>query len=77
MFRDGVGRHMTEPCWVRGRSYREVGTTDRFVIVPAFNCLLRVPVNVIDGSSFPIINSGMTDLIRRRYLLDSIFLVAR
>ncbi|MDD2532811.1 MAG: metallophosphoesterase [Candidatus Methanomethylophilaceae archaeon] len=84
MFRDGVGRHMTEPCWVRGEivsgGERYPEHPDRFVIVPAFNRLLGgSPVNVIDGEFLsPIINSGMTDLDSSEiYLLDGIFLGKR
>ena len=84
MFRDGVGRHMTEPCWVRGEivsgGERYPEHPDRFVIVPAFNRLLGgSPVNVIDGKFLsPIINSGMTDLDSSEiYLLDGIFLGKR
>ena len=84
MFKDGVGRHMTEPCWVRGSivsgGARYPEHPERFVIVPAFNRLLGgSPVNVIDGRFLsPIINSGMTDLDSSEiYLLDGIFLGKR
>ena len=84
MFRDGVGRHMTEPCWVRGRIISGGGRyaehPERFIIVPAFNRLLGgSPVNVTGGDFLsPVINSGMADMDSSGiYLLDGIFLGER
>ncbi len=81
MFRDGVGRQMTEPCWFRGR-FREDAADDRypslprgFIVIPAFNRMLGgSPVNVIGEDLLgPILNSGLLDLDDARiYLLDGL-----
>lgn len=85
MFRDGVGRQMTEPCWFRGE-FRE--TSDerypvlpkRFIVVPAFNRMLGgSPVNV-EGEELlgPILNSQLLDLDNANiYLLDGVNLGKR
>lgn len=85
MFKDGVGAHMSEPCWLRGRfnapdgvRYRKV--PESFILVPAFNRMLGgSPINV-NGSSLlsPLLNSGMADLDDAHvYLLDGIDLGRR
>ena len=85
MFCDGVGRHMTEPCWFRG-SFN--GTPDgrypklpeRFLVIPAFNRMLGgSPVNVIGEDLLgPVLNSDLLDLDNARlYLLDGIDLGKR
>ncbi len=86
MFRDGVGRQMTEPCWFRGR-FRDGASDDRypslpsrFIVIPAFNRMLGgSPVNVIDEALLgPILNSDLLDLDNARlYLLDGIDLGRR
>ena len=85
MFRDGVGRQMTEPCWFRG----EFGKTEdpkypalpkNFIVVPAFNRMLGgSPVNVIGEEMLgPILNSDLLDLDNASlYLLDGICLGKR
>ena len=69
MFRDGVGRQVNEPCWVRGK-FKETGS-DRyqvlpknFIIVPAFNRMLGgYPVNVRGESLLgPIMGGDLLDL---------------
>ncbi|MBE6524260.1 MAG: metallophosphoesterase [Thermoplasmata archaeon] len=80
MFRDGVGRQMTEPCWFRGSFCKE--SDDRypvlpkkFIVIPAFNRMLGgSPVNV-EGEELlgPILNSDMLDLDNANlYLLDGV-----
>jgi len=69
MFRDGVGRLTTEPCWVRGK-FLKISTDkyptlpETFIIVPAFNRMLGgSPVNIIgEGLLGPILNSDLLDL---------------
>lgn len=85
MFRDGVGRQMTEPCWFRGTfsatECDRYGSLPRsFIVVPAFNRMLGgSPVNVLDeGLLGPILNSGLLDLDEAHiYLLDGIDLGKR
>ncbi|MDR2845934.1 MAG: metallophosphoesterase [Candidatus Methanoplasma sp.] len=80
MFRDGVGRQVTEPCWVRGRfletsSDRYDLLPKRFIIVPAFNRMLGgSPVNIIGESLLgPIMGGGLLDLDNATvHLLDGI-----
>lgn len=86
MFRDGVGRQMTEPCWLRGR-FIEGAADERypelpegFIVIPAFNRMLGgSPVNVIGEELLgPILNSGLLDLDGAHlYLLDGIDLGRR
>ena len=85
MFRDGVGRQTTEPCWLRGRF--NAGSNDRypklpegFIVVPAFNRMLGgSPVNTVgDELLGPVLNSGLLDLDDAHlYLLDGIDLGRR
>ena len=85
MFRDGVGRQTTEPCWLRGRF--NTGSNDRypklpegFIVVPAFNRMLGgSPVNTVgDELLGPVLNSGLLGLDDAHlYLLDGIDLGRR
>ena len=85
MFRDGVGRQTTEPCWFRGdfkeaEDPRYPKLPKRFVVVPAFNRMLGgSPVNVIGEDLLgPILNSDLLDLDNAEmYLLDGINLGRR
>lgn len=85
MFRDGVGKQTTEPCWLKGRF--KTGSSDRyprlpdtFIVAPAFNRMLGgSPVN-ISGEPLlgPILNSDMLDLENATvHLLDGICLGKR
>lgn len=85
MFRDGVGRQMTEPCWFKG-VFREASDPrypslpKRFIVIPAFNRMLGgSPVNVIDENLLgPVLNSDLLDLDDAHlYLLDGIDLGKR
>lgn len=85
MFRDGVGRQMTEPCWMRGdfavaENERYPKLPESFIVVPAFNRMLGgSPVNV-QGEELlgPILNSDLLDLENAHlYLLDGIDLGRR
>ena len=85
LFRDGVGSHMSEPCWLRGRFVKEsderyAHLPESFIVVPAFNRLLGgSPVNAIGTPLLgPIMNSDLVDLDDARiYLLDGIDLGLR
>lgn len=85
LFKDGVGAHLSEPCWLRGRfndvqDERYGKLPENFVVVPAFNRLLGgSPVNIIGGSLLgPILNSEMVDLDNAHiYLLDGLDLGRR
>ena len=84
MFKDGVGKQTSEPCWVRGRFLPEVRKFESipkdFIIVPAFNRMLGgSPVNVNGGSFLnPLINGGFLDMDNAElYLLDGIDLGRR
>ena len=85
MFRDGVGKQSTEPCWVRGRfndipSERYDVLPEEFVIIPAFNRMLGgSPVNIINESLLgPIMGGNMLDLDNASiYLLDGLDLGRR
>ena len=86
MFKDGVGRRMTEPCWVRGR-FKEGVEDERypflpesFVIVPAFNRMLGgSPVNVIGEPLLgPVMGGGLLDIDDAElFLLDGLCLGRR
>ena len=80
MFRDGVGRQVNEPCWVRGE-FKEAASgrydvlPKKFVIVPAFNKMLGgSPVNVTGEPLLgPIMGGGLLDLENSSvYLLDGL-----
>ncbi len=85
MFRDGVGKQMTEPCWFRGSfkiesDDRYPKLPRRFIVIPAFNRMLGgSPVNTIgDDLLGPILNSDLLDLDDAHlYLLDGIDLGRR
>lgn len=84
MFRDGVGKQSTEPCWVRGKflsgcdKYPEY--PENFIIIPAFNRLLSgSPMNVNNGKFLgPLLNEDFLDLDNSSfYLLDGVNLGKR
>lgn len=85
MFRDGVGRQTSEPCWLRGRFSGERDDRygklpESFIVVPAFNRMLGgSPVNVIgEGLLGPVLNSPIADTDNADvYLLDGICLGKR
>ena len=81
MFRDGIGRTITEPCWVRGKfigafdKYEQV--PEKFIIIPAFNRMLGgSPVNIEGGTLLgPLMTREIVDLDNASlYLLDGISL---
>lgn len=86
MFSDGIGRQMTEPCWLRGR-FRDDAVSDRFpalperfVVLPAFNRMLGgSPVNVIGEPLLgPVLSSELIDIDNASiHLLDGIDLGSR
>ncbi len=85
MFRDGVGKQMTEPCWFRGSFNAESDERypilpRRFIVIPAFNRMLGgSPVNT-NGDELlgPVLNSGLLNLDDAHlYLLDGIDLGRR
>lgn len=86
MFKDGIGRMVSEPCWIRGR-FREVADAERFerlpeefIVVPAFNRMLGgSPVNIIGEPLLgPVLNSDLVDLDDATvHLLDGINLGRR
>ena len=86
LFRDGIGTHMSEPCWMRGTfrepfekcRYRKL--PESYVVVPAFNRLLGgSPINEVKTPMLgPVLNSDLLDLNEARvYLLDGICLGRR
>jgi len=85
MFRDGVGRQTSEPCWMRGTfkegpSERYLTLPRNFIVVPAFNRMLGgSPVNTIgDELLGPILNSDLMNLDDAHlYLLDGVDLGRR
>lgn len=85
MFRDGIGKQTTEPCWMRGRfnghpMERYTSLPKRFIVIPAFNRMLGgSPVNVFGERLLgPILNSESIDLNDSHlYLLDGIDLGRR
>lgn len=85
MFRDGVGRQMTEPCWFRGdfavdESDRYPNLPKNYIVIPAFNRMLGgSPINVTGEDLLgPILNSDLLDLDNGGiYLLDGIYLGKR
>jgi putative SbcD/Mre11-related phosphoesterase len=69
MFRDGVGRQVNEPCWVRGkfkdeRSEKYETLPKNFIIMPAFNRMLGgSPVNIRGEPLLgPIMGGDLLDL---------------
>ncbi|MBQ7621791.1 MAG: metallophosphoesterase [Candidatus Methanomethylophilaceae archaeon] len=85
MFRDGVGRQMTEPCWFRGNFAKDENDKyqklpKNFIVIPAFNRMLGgSPINVIGEDLLgPVLNSDLLDLDNGSiYLLDGICLGKR
>lgn len=84
MFRDGVGKQTTEPCWIRGQFISGGGRFERypesFVIIPAFNRMLGgSPMNVNNGKFLgPLVDEQFIDLQNAHmYLLDGIDLGKR
>ena len=84
MFRDGVGRQTTEPCWFRGRfrdtSERYARLPESFIIVPSFNRMLGgSPMNVNGGRFLgPLVSDEFMFLDDAElYLLDGIDLGRR
>lgn len=86
MFRDGVGRRTTEPCWFRGsfkgdaQDVRFPKLPRGFIVIPAFNRMLGgSPVNVIGEDLLgPVLNSDLVDVDNAHlYLLDGIDLGKR
>ena len=80
MFKDGVGRQVNEPCWVRGKfkdiPFDKYDTLPKnFVIVPAFNKMLGgYPVN-IKGEPLlgPIMGGDLLDIENATvHLLDGV-----
>jgi len=85
MFRDGVGRQTTEPCWFRGNFAKDENDKyqklpKNFIVIPAFNRMLGgSPINVIGEDLLgPVLNSDLLDLDNGSiYLLDGICLGKR
>jgi len=85
MFRDGVGRQATEPCWVKGRfnsspSEKYDVLPKEFIIMPAFNKMLGgSPINIFDEPLLgPIMGGDLLDLDNSMiYLLDGLCLGKR
>ena len=85
MFRDGVGRQMTEPCWFRGNFAKDENDKyqklpKNFIVIPAFNRMLGgSPINVIGEDLLGTdLNSDLLDLDNGSiYLLDGICLGKR
>ncbi len=86
LFRDGVGAHMSEPCWMRGRflspgpKCRYEILPESYIVVPAFNRLLGgSPINEMQTPMLgPVLNSDMLVLDDAKvYLLDGVCLGRR
>ena len=85
MFRDGVGRQTTEPCWVKGNfnplTFEKYDVLPKnFIIIPAFNRMLGgSPVNILDEPLLgPIMSGDLLDLDNSFiYLLDGLCLGKR
>ncbi len=84
MFRDGVGKQTTEPCWFRGRfkeqSERYAVMPDDFIIVPSFNRMLGGSPMIVNNGTFlgPLINDEYVDMENAElFLLDGINLGRR
>jgi putative SbcD/Mre11-related phosphoesterase len=85
MFVDGIGKIMTEPCWIRGRFKEESNETypalpEAFVVVPAFNRMLGgSPMNSEETEPIgPILGSELVDFDGSHfYLLDGVDLGKR
>ncbi len=86
LFRDGVGAHMSEPCWMRGKflppgpKCRYEKLPESYIVVPAFNRLLGgSPINEMQTPMLgPVLNSDMVCLDDAKvYLLDGVCLGRR
>ena len=84
MFRDGVGKQTTEPCWFRGsfrpETERYGQMPESFIITPSFNRMLGgSPMNVNNGKFLgPLIDEEYMDLENAElFLLDGINLGKR
>ena len=84
MFRDGVGKQTTEPCWFRGSFKKETERygpmPESFIVVPTFNRMLGgSPMNVNNGKFLgPLLNDEFVDLDDAElFLLDGINLGKR
>ena len=84
MFRDGIGKGMTEPCWFRApfrdtvEGYDE--HPDEMIMIPSFNRLLGgSPVNVTEEKFLgPLMSSDIIDMDEAQiFLLDGICLGKR
>ena len=85
MFVDGVGKIMTEPCWIRGKF--AVGSSEaypvlpeKFIVIPAFNRMLGgSPMNSEEIEPIgPVLGSGLVDFDGSHlYLLDGVDLGKR
>lgn len=83
-FVDGVSKHTSEPCWLRGNfvsgGERYEKYPKSFIVVPAFNLILGgSPVNAENGDFLgPLMKPEFLDLDNSRiYLLDGIDLGRR
>ena len=84
MFRDGIGKRMTEQCWFRA-PFTDIESNylqrpNEMIMIPSFNKLLGgSPVNVAEeGFLGPLMNSGMIDIDEAQiFLLDGILLGKR
>lgn len=84
MFRDGIGKRTTEPCWFRApfndTQSNYLQRPGEMIMMPPFNRLLGgSPVNVAEeGFLGPLMNSGMIDIDDAQiFLLDGICLGKR
>ena len=84
MFKDGIGKQMTEPCWIKGNFIQNNKKFDpcpeSFIVMPAFNRMLGgSPMNIFDEKFLgPVMNSGILDLDNSHiYLLDGVDLGKR
>ncbi len=84
MFRDGVGKQTTEPCWVRGKFNRQSEKygimPDDYIIIPSFNRMLGgSPMNVNNGKFLgPLVSEEYIDIDNAElFLLDGINLGRR
>ena len=84
MFRDGVGKQTTEPCWFRGSFRKTCEKYDQlpesFIIAPSFNRMLGgSPMNVNNGKFLgPLVSEEYMDLENAElFLLDGINLGKR
>jgi len=84
MFKDGIGKRTTEPCWMRVPFNNEPGNylerPDELLMIPSFNRLLGGrPINMNKEKFLgPVMNSDMVDIDNAKiFLLDGIYLGVR